>query len=298
MVPAAARGSTAAEGPVPSRPHQRTLTAAVCVLAMAPAVAATDVRGTLQGVESLSPTAIPEAPRYRGSYWEVPNGTVALTTPRASVEADVAVVVTGQGVTEASQPVTVRVEGGRCRPGTLVVTPGTVLQIDNRDVLGHELYAVPRGGGDRVVAAELTSAGTRRQVTFPSAGVFELRDVRQPTFRCWVIAGPGQGRVISPAADNGFTVAGLADGEYTARAYYEGTERGSAAFRVAGRDATVTVALTAATPTAGTPTAGTPAGGTPTGGTPTGAGAGAATAPGAGAGAGEGVAAHGHGQGR
>jgi hypothetical protein len=187
-----------------------------------------DVRGTLTGADALTPSARATPARWRGSFWEVPNGALAITAPRANVERDLAVVLTGASVTESRQPVVVPVEGGRCRPGTVLLSPGTTLTLDNRDLLGHEFYAVRPGQDERVVPAELTAARARRQVSLPAAGTYELRDARQPTFRCWVVAGAGQGRVLAADRNGAFVASGLADGTYTVKAYFEGVERASA----------------------------------------------------------------------
>ncbi len=221
---------------------------------------AADLRGTLTGAESLSPTPRPDPPRFRGAYWDAPNGAVTLTAPRANLERDLGVVLTGPGVAEATQPVTVVLEGNRCRPGTVVVSPGTTVTLDNRDLLGHALYAVPRGAeGPRAIEAELTSARTRRQVAFPQAGVFELRDERSPSFRCWVVVGPGQGRVLPVNSQGAFVATGLADGDYTVQAWFEGASRGTAAVTVAGREAQAAVPLQGAPAAPGAAPAAAPA---------------------------------------
>ncbi len=205
--------------------------------------AAFDIRGTLGGAESLTVAPARTVPRHRPAYWEVPNGVLAITVARPSVEFDVGVVLTGPGVAESTQPVGVRVEGGRCRPGTVVVSPGTTLDITNADLVAHELYAVPRGSDERAVPAESVSPRARRQIQLPQAGVYELRDVRQPSFRCYVIAGPGQGRVLLPNATGAFAATGLSDGEYTVKVYYQGELRATEPAVVRGRDAQVQVNL-------------------------------------------------------
>lgn len=218
------------------------------VVSMVRAPRAADLRGTLAGASDVAPTAIERDPRHRGAYWEVPNGVVPITTARADVERDLAVVLTGPGIAESTQGATLVVEGGRCRPGTTVVSPGTVVTVENNDLLAHELYAVAQGSAERVVPAERTSSRGRRQVSVPRAGVFELRDVRDPSFRCWVLAGPGQGRVLPVDAQGAFRATGLSDGDYTVKVYFEGVERASQTVTVAGREATVTVSLGAAAP--------------------------------------------------
>ncbi|MFO0645939.1 MAG: hypothetical protein U0326_06855 [Polyangiales bacterium] len=212
-------------------------------LALAARSPASDLRGTLAGAESLTPTVRQDPPRFRAAYWEVPNGVLPITTARASVEFDVGVILTGPGITESTQPVGIRVEGGRCRPGTVVVSPGTTLDITNADLVGHELYAVARGSTERVVPAQVVTPRTRRQVQLAQPGVYELRDVRQPSFRCWVIAGQGQGRILLPNAAGAFAATGLNDGAYTVKVYFEGAERASQAVEIAGREAQVQVSL-------------------------------------------------------
>jgi plastocyanin len=180
----------------------------------------------------------------------VPNGVLAITVPRASVEFDVGVILTGPGIAESTQPVGIRIEGGRCRPGTVVLSPGTTLDITNADLVAHELYAVARGGTERVVAAEAISPRARRQVQLRQAGVYELRDVRQPSFRCYVIAGAGQGRVLLPTATGAFAATGLNDGDYTVKVYYQGELRATEAAVIRGHDAQVQVNLAGGSPAA------------------------------------------------
>lgn len=228
---------------------------ALGVFAFTPRPAAFDVRGTVGGVESL--TAAPPRPetRLRPAYWEVPNGVLAITVARPSVEFDLGVVLTGPGVAESSQPVSLRIEGGRCRPGTVVLSPGTTLDITNADLVAHELYAVARGGDVRAVPAEAISPRARRQIQLPQAGVYELRDVRQPSFRCYVLAGPGQGRVLLPNATGAFATTGLADGDYTVTVYHQGEQRATAPAVVRGRDAQVQLSITGASAAPGAPAA-------------------------------------------
>ncbi len=228
--------------------------AAAVALALGAYATASDLRGTLQGADALQPTAPQTPARQRAAYWEVPNGVVPISTPHASVEYDLGVVLTGPGIAESTQPVALRIEGGRCRPGTVVVTPGTTLDVTNADMVAHELYAVARGTTTRVVQAEAVSPRARRQMQFAAAGVYELRDVRQPSFRCFVVAGPGQGRVLLPNAQGAFAATGLADGDYTVKVWFEGAERASQAVPIRGREAEVQISV-------GAPAQGAPAGG-------------------------------------
>ncbi|MBL8602992.1 MAG: hypothetical protein JNK72_13795 [Myxococcales bacterium] len=224
---------------------------------------AVDIRGSLQGVDTLAPSPRPDPPRYRGSYWDTPNGALTPITPRASVERDIGVVVTGPGIAEATQAMTVPVEGNRCRPGTVVVSPGTTLTLDNQDLVSHTLYAIARGQeANRVVQPETTSARTRRQITFAAPGTYELRDERSPAFRCWVVVGQGQGRVLGVNREGAFMASNLNEGAYVVRAYFEGTERGSVNATVANEAVTVQLPVSGA-PTPAAANNAAPAGNTP-----------------------------------
>ncbi len=215
----------------------------IALAVVASAAAAHDLRGTLQGHDSLSPAERPAPPGRRAFYWEVPNGVIALLPSRANPERDLGVVLTGAGVTESTGPVTVPVEGGRCRPGTVVVAPGATLTLDNRDLLAHEFFLTRAADAAPLVPAELTNPRTRRQMQAPPAGVYLLRDARSPAFRCWVRSGEGQGRILPVDSRGGFTATGLADGEYTVKVYFEGEERAAQPVVVEGRAAEVTVPL-------------------------------------------------------
>lgn len=207
------------------------------------APSAADLRGTLTGAAELTPSPTPPDARRRDFYWEVPNGVVPISTARADVERDIAVVLTGEGVQESSQPTSLVIEGGRCRPGTVVVSPGAMVNIENNDLLTHELYAVARGGNEPVFPADRTSPRARRQVSIARAGLYELRDARDPSLRCWIAVGAGQGRVLRLDAQGAFRVTGLNEGDYTVKVYYEGVERASQAVSVAGRETAVTITL-------------------------------------------------------
>ncbi|MBI5512597.1 MAG: hypothetical protein HY909_02450 [Deltaproteobacteria bacterium] len=239
--------------------------AGAALLAVVPRGLATDVRGTLANTQGLIGSERPLPPRHRGSFWETANGVATILAPRASVEFDVGVVVTGPGITDGTQHARVRIEGGRCRPGTVVVNPGTVLEVSNDDIVAHALYAVAPGQNTPVLPMELTAAHTTRQLTFPAAGVFELRDERQPSFRCWVVASAQQGRAVSPRTDGSFVLPDLGDGDFTVRAYFEGAERASATLHLPGREPTVTLSLPApaATPPGGAAPAATAPGSAP-----------------------------------
>jgi hypothetical protein len=109
--------------------------------------------------------------------------------------------------------------------------------------------------------------------------VYVLRDRRQPLFRCFILVGPGQGRVITAAPDGSFRFPNITDGDYTVRVYYEGRLLSEAPAHVANNHDVVIPPLNLAAP----PPAPAGAGGAPApagaGGAPAPAGAGGAQAP-------------------
>jgi hypothetical protein len=174
-------------------------------------------------------------------FWMQSNGALATREPRPNPERDLAVVLTGASVPEAAQPVVFTVAGGTCQPGTVVVSPGTTLTIRNLDWFAHELFLTAPNNETPVegFAPEATAPNSQRSAQVRAAGTFLLRDRLNPVFRCWVVVGPGQGRLISPGADGSFRTGNLADGEYTLKVYFEGRVLATAPARVVGREVTV-----------------------------------------------------------
>lgn len=204
--------------------HPVTLTAALLAAFTGSTARAAEIRGTIQGLDTLQPAPAPEVQGRRLYYWEEPNGAIDVRRPHANPEIDVAVVLSGSEVAEGRRPVTLPVIGGRCRPGTVVLAPNAVLQIQNQDWVAHELFAT-RAGQDEPVgtfAPEATAPRSQRQVQLADAGTYEIRDRLQPLFRCWLVVGPGQGRVATPGSDGAFRFGPVTDGSYTIRVYYEG----------------------------------------------------------------------------
>jgi hypothetical protein len=225
------------------------------------AASGADVRGTLQGIDSLQPTPAPEVGGRRLFYWEEPNGAIDVRRPHANAEMDLAVIMTGDGVQESSRPVSLAVVGGRCRPGTAVVAPNGVLSIQNQDWFPHEFYAVAAGQTAAIAPfqAEATAPRSERQVQIPEAGAYEIRDRLSPLFRCFVMVGPGQGRVVSPAVDGAYRIPTVVDGTYTLRVYFEGRQIAETTAAVAHDHDLTVPAINLAAPAGGIP----PAAGTP-----------------------------------
>lgn len=230
-----------------------TLLAGALTSVAAPRAWAAEVRGTLQGIDALQPSPPPPLPERLRSYWEEQNGALALRPPHINPERDLALIVTGTGIAESNQPVDLPVAGARCQPGTTVVGPGTVLRVQNRDWMTHEFFATREGSDAPADNAgpEATAPNGTRQIQITAPGTYVLRDRLQPTFRCWFIVGPGQGRVLTPASDGAFRITGLGDGDYTLRVYFEGRQLAESVFHVAnGRDAQVPAINLVAAPAA------------------------------------------------
>jgi len=215
---------------------------AFALSAAVPLVRAGELRGSLQGVDSLQPAAPLQVSGRRTSFWEEPNGAIDVRRPRALPDMDLSVVLTGADVAEANQPVNLSVVGGRCRPGTAVVSANTVLRIQNQDWFAREFFAVASGQSAPLSTfqPEGTASRSERQVQIAQTGSYELRDRRDPLFRCFVLVGPGQGRVVSPGTDGSYRLANVAAGSYTLRVYFEGRAVGETTTTVTG-DRPVTV---------------------------------------------------------
>lgn len=224
----------------------------VLALSTTTAVSAGDLRGTLQGLDTLRSSPAPEVPERRLYFWMQSNGALATRDVRPNPERDLAVVITGDNVPESAQPVLVTVAGGTCQPGTIVVNVGTTINVRNVDWFAHELFLTAPNNETPVegFAPEATAPNSQRSAQVRQAGTFVMRDRLNPLFRCWVVVGPGQGRHVSPSSDGTFRTSNLADGEYTLKVYFEGRALATSTARVAGRETTVPPINLAAPPPA------------------------------------------------
>lgn len=194
------------------------------------------------------------------------NGALATREAHPNVERDLAVLISGPNVMEATQPVVITVAGGSCQPGSVVISPGTTLTIRNLDWFAHEFF-VSAPTGDAPIEGfgpESTAPASQRSAQIPRAGSYLLRDRLNPLFRCWVTAGPGQGRLVSPTADGSFRTSNLAEGEYTLKVLFEGRTLTSTTVRVGPRETTVPpINVNAPPPAAEGAAPGAPAGAAP-----------------------------------
>jgi hypothetical protein len=213
----------------------------VCALSAATVAHAGDLRGSLTGLDALRSAAAPEVAERRLYFWMQSNGALATREPRPNPERDLAVVISGNNIAESSQPVALTVAGGTCQPGTILVNPGTTINVRNIDWFAHELYLTTPGNETPIeeAAPESTAPNSQRSMQVRASGTYLMRDRLNPLFRCWVVVGPGQGRHVSPSADGTFRTSNLADGEYTLKVYFEGRVLATTTVRVTGRETTV-----------------------------------------------------------
>jgi hypothetical protein len=122
----------------------------------------------------------------------------------------------------AQKPILIRVGGGRTTPVTIVVTPGTELQLQNTDPFPHRLYAV--GVGSFSVAD--TVKGGIRSWSVPGPGTFEIRDEAAPSLRMWVIGEPNLVTLAYPSLKGEFALTVANEAEYRVQAYYAGKKVG------------------------------------------------------------------------
>lgn len=127
------------------------------------------------------------------------------------------------GSPQKSDPVLIRVGGGRTWPVTIVVPPGTKLQFQNTDPFNHRLFGV----GLKTFPPGDTGKGAHRDWTVPKAGTFEIRDELAPSVRMWVIGEPNVVKCVFPTIKGEFAMQ-LDEGAYTLQAYFAGKKVGDA----------------------------------------------------------------------
>lgn len=181
------------------------------------------VKGRVNGIQKLvnpvwNEAKEPTANRYT---WREPSPTVRAEFralfPHAPKEICIAA-LGANAVTANSNPIALRIGGGRTSPVTLVVAPGTVLEFQNRDPFPHRPYIV---GNATFQAADMKGA-SNRQWKVPGPGKYELRDQLAPSLRSWIVAEPNVAAVAYPGRDGAFTFGNLTPGEYTLKAFFNG----------------------------------------------------------------------------
>ena len=121
-----------------------------------------------------------------------------------------------------SQPILVKVTGGRTNPATLVVTPGTRLSFKNVDPFVHSLFQVnePKWGPN------VTAPNSSRDWIAPSkTDRYEIRDALFPSVRMYIRVEPQVAAWALPARDGTFALQ-LPPGDYVLKAFFAGNQVG------------------------------------------------------------------------
>ncbi len=183
---------------------------------------ASQVRGRIDGQETLTPAVFVEAarPDAHRFTWREPSPTVRAEfralTANPSRELCIAALTTGSA--PAHDPVAVRITGGRTLPATLVTGAGWRLAFENRDPFPHRLYVV----GRQDWKAETIEPKSSRQWTPPGPGRYEIRDELFPSVRTYVVVDAQVVSSVYPGRDGAFAFPDLPAGELTLRAYFDG----------------------------------------------------------------------------
>jgi len=196
----------------------------VLVLASGPLLAGVlpaTVKGKVVGWEKLVPqvyteTAKSESHRYT---WREPSPTVKQEFRRlsANVSRDVCVAALSGAASQAHEPLSIKVTGGRATPATVALSPGSRLSFRNLDPFPHVLFEV---NNDKW-AASATAPGSSREWAASAAGTHEIRDQVFPSIVMYVVVDPAVVELTFPDKEGAFSFA-LPAGEYTLKAFFDG----------------------------------------------------------------------------
>jgi hypothetical protein len=184
------------------------------------------IRGKVAGFQFLSNPVWAQARKadeHGYSFREaVPTVRAEFRKLFPHIPKEICVAAIGAGK-QTPHPVLVRLGGGRTTPVTLVVPPGTELQIKNTDPFTHRLYAV----GDAEFTASETIKGGIRKWTVPQPKVFEIRDEAAPSLRSWVIGEPNVAAIAYPSLSGDFILTIAEPGDYKLQAFFCGKKVGA-----------------------------------------------------------------------
>lgn len=183
---------------------------------------AVDVTGTVRVPDGYLPQTPREGER-RTFYWEEWNGFLEARPRKLDVRRELAVVLLGPAPAGADNRVSVALHGGSLARTTLVVRPETILRIENKDDIAHELFAEGLDG----FSAEATSSGQARTVRVAREGSFPIRDARVPHVRgqLHVLANLAFVGAIEASGEYKFT--NVPAGQYTLKVFHLDREVGT-----------------------------------------------------------------------
>ena len=195
------------------------------------------VKGKVSGANKLMNPVWNEAKEASSNRytWREPSPTVRAEFRAlfAHLPKEVCIAAIGQNpVTPGNAPIAFRIGGGRTTPVTLVVAPGTTIEVQNRDPFLHRPYAV---GDGSFQASDMKGASNRQWK--PGPGKHEIRDELAPSIRSWIVVEPNVTAVAFPNRDGSFQFGNLPPGEYTLKAYFDGEPVGKPLSVVVKNDA-------------------------------------------------------------
>jgi hypothetical protein len=184
------------------------------------------MRGRVAGWEKLFPQVYADAAADPHRYtWRETSPTVKQEFRKlsASPSRDVCVVALSAGASQAHEPLSIKVTGGRLTPSTLVLSPGSRLSFKNVDPFPHVLF---ESGNDKW-AANPTAPGSAREWAATTAGLHVIRDQLFPSVVMYVLVDPTAVEFAIPDRDGAFSM-GVTPGDYVLKAFFEGKPVGKA----------------------------------------------------------------------
>jgi hypothetical protein len=187
------------------------------------------VKGRVVGWEKLLPqiyadTAKGDSHRYT---WREPSPTVKQEFRKlsADVSRDVCVVALGSvPSSQAHEPVSVKVTGGRITPSTIVLSPGSRVSFKSADPFPHVLYEV----ANPQWAPNALAPGSTREWAASVPGLHQIRDQTLPSVVMYILVDPAVVEFAFPDRDGSFAMT-VPPGEYTLKAFFEGKQAGKEA---------------------------------------------------------------------
>jgi hypothetical protein len=177
------------------------------------------LKGRVTGWDKLVPRIYADTASSHRYTWREPSPTVKQEFRKlsASVSRDVCIVALGTATSQAHEPLSVKVTGGRVTPSTLVLSPGSRLSFKNADPFPHVLYEVTNDKW----APNATAPGSSREWGAVAPGLHEIRDQLFASVVLYVVVDPVAVEFAFPDRDGAFMMS-LPAGEYSLRAFFDG----------------------------------------------------------------------------
>jgi plastocyanin len=216
---------------------------AVGVLALAGAVQAATVRGTV---------VIPQAGRAAGerfpSFWpRLENGLLPIGPPLVSALAEALVVLEGATTSASwSGNVVMELAGSDFSPRLVPVLTGTTVEFKNVDRLAYTLYSPEHTS---FFGREETLPGRSRKIKFLAQGAFAVRCEEFPHMEGAILV--LQSNLFArPDERGGFRIENVPEGRYTVRVFFRGSYVHQQTIEVGKSSLDLTLKLPASPPAA------------------------------------------------